>query len=73
MKLCFYGQIEADTRQEIKTMNMINAYYASMFSPLHFDSTREAFIVQYMGYAERDEGDYTAFGVGPSYSVLIIF
>ena len=54
-------------------MNMINAYHASPFSPLHFDNTREAFIVQYMGYTERDEGDYIAFGVGPSYSVLIIF
>jgi hypothetical protein len=54
-------------------MTMINAYYASIFSPLYFDSTRGPFVVEYMGYTEREDDDYTAFGVGPSYSVMIIF
>jgi len=52
---------------------MINAYFASMFSPIHFESTRAPFIVQYMGYTEREHADYVSFGAGPSYSVLIIF
>jgi hypothetical protein len=52
---------------------MINAYFASMFSPLAFESTRAPFIVQYMGYTEREDDDCVSFGVGPSYSVLIIF
>lgn len=52
---------------------MINAYFASMFSPLHFESPRAPFLVQYMGYTACEDDDCVSFRVGPSYSVLIIF
>ena len=52
---------------------MINAYYPSIFTALHFESARAPFIVEYMGYTEREHADYVSFGAGPSYSVLIIF
>ena len=52
---------------------MINVYFASVFSPVHFEATRPPFVVQYMGYTAVEDDDRTALTVGPSYSVLIIF